>query len=329
MSSPDLSVNYLGLKLANPVLIGSCPIGDRIEAVARLAEAGAAAVVLHSLFEEQVDREARDLSFSGRPESAGATQDYMRSVDSYVAHISALKRQVDIPVIASINGYAAGPWIEVVDRLVHAGADAIELNTFALVTGGDSASIVEHRLVDFVTRVKARAGKTPVAVKLSPFYSALPYLSRQLESAGADGLVLFNRFYQSDIDIESLAFNGRIHFSDSGDLALRLRWLSVLATHYRGSLACSGGVHTATDTVKALLSGAHAVQLVSAALRRGPAAFSDILLGLTDWMSRHGYETIDEVREVLNPNRMPTTPGSVRQSYIRTLRSFDPWENVR
>ncbi len=325
----DLSTHYLGLKLANPLILGASPLGDRVDAVSRFAEAGAAAIVMYSLFEEQYERELTDgVDPVGAPGFDETT--FLRGVASYAAHISTLKRRVDIPVIASINGYAEGPWMDIADELAAAGADAIELNTYRIVTRREqTAESVEDRLVHLVGQVKSRSRGLPVAVKLSPFYSSLPHLVVRLRESGADGLVLFNRFYHTDFDVETMRLVPKVQFSDSSDLPLRLRWLSVLATCYDGDLACSGGVHTTQDVIKALFAGADAVQLVSAPLRRGPAAISEMLTGLAGWMDRHGYATIAEVREALNPTRSVPSGDAVRANYIRTIRAFDPWENLR
>lgn len=325
----DLSTRYLGLKLANPVIIGACPLGDSIDAVSRFADGGAAAIVLHSLFEEPVDRESLGAPWSGTSADQGE-QEFLRTVGAYVAHIAALKRRVDIPVIASINGRAAGPWLSVIGELAAAGADALELNTYHVATqSSESAESVEGRLVELVARVKAQAGPLAVSVKLSPFYSSLPHLAARLEAVGADGLVLFNRFYRSDFDVETMRMTSKVQFSDSTDLPVRLRWLSVLATCYHGSLACSGGVHATGDTLKALFAGAHAVQLVSAAIKRGPSACAEIVKGLAEWMEKQGYATIDEIRDALNPRRLPPVEGAARLAHMRTLRAYDPWEHLR
>lgn len=325
----DLSTRYLGLKLANPLILGASPLGDRVDAVSRFAEAGAAAIVMYSLFEEQYEMESGTVRGADAPPPFDE-QTFMRSVASYAAHISTLKRRVDIPVIASLNGYVEGPWMDIAGELAAAGADAIELNTYRIVTRKeDTAQSVEERLVHLVSQVKQRSGGLPVSVKLSPFYSSLPNLAVRLQEAGADGLVVFNRFYHHDFDVETMRLVPKVQFSDSGDLPLRLRWLSVLATCYGGSLGCSGGVHTTQDAIKALYAGADAVQLVSAALRRGPAAFTEIITGLTQWMERQGYADLAEVREAINPMRTPPSGAAVRTNYIRTIRSFDPWENLR
>ena len=313
--SLDLSTRYLGLHLTSPVVIGSCPIADHPDSVARFAEAGAGAVVMRSLFEEQTIH----------PDPARSAA----AIESYLDQVRALKRAVAIPIIASINAGHSGNWLSVVPRIVEAGADALELNLFRLSADpAETAERAEERIIRLVSEAKHAAGPLPVAVKLSPFFSALPNLAHRLELAGASGLVLFNRIYQSDIDIESLRMTPKIRLSDSSDLPLRLRWVSILATTYPGTLVCCGGVHTTTDTIQALLSGAHAVQIVSAAMKRGPAACGEIITGLGGWMYRLGFENLDQVRDAMNPARAAANAAGVRAQHVRTLRSFDPWQGT-
>jgi dihydroorotate dehydrogenase (fumarate) len=326
-----LSTSYLGLKLRNPIIVGASPFCDNLNAVCQLEDAGAAAIVMHSLFEEQIDLEQRALHHhteSIADSSSEATsyfprfEEYHLSPDHYVRQISRLKAAVSIPVIASLNGTHAGGWTEYARMLESAGADAIELNLYQLATdpevGGDQ---VESDMLDVVKGVVA-AVKIPVSVKLSPFHTALTQFAVTLDRTGVGGLVLFNRFYQPDFDIEELDVAPHLKLSDPSELLLRLRWLAVTSPHMKGSLAASGGVHTAADAIKSILAGAHAVQLVSALLKNGPPVIATILAGMQTWMSEFGYNRVDEFRGALNLKRCPDPAAFERANYIRILHSW-------
>ena len=275
MSPTDLSTTYLGLPLANPFMAGASPLGDHLDTVRRLEDAGCAAIVLHSLFEEQItqaesgrihqmdplDREfATVLSYFPQPEQ------YALSPDAYLEHLRRVKSAVKIPVIGSLNGTSPTAWLKFAQLIEQAGADAIELNMYEVVTEPDqSALVVENGLRQVVRDVKHEL-KIPVAVKLSPFFTAFGHVAREFDRAGADGLVLFNRFLQPDIDVQHLAVSPHLELSNSAELLLRLRWLAILHGRLRCSLAVTGGVATPNDGIKAILAGAHAVQMVSAIL---------------------------------------------------------------
>jgi dihydroorotate dehydrogenase (fumarate) len=329
----DLSTTYLGLKLPHPLMPGASPLVDDLDVVRRLEDAGAAALVMHSLFEEQIvidqvasvrhldahgDSFAEALSYFPRPD------EFRLGPDEYLEQIRKIKASVDLPVIGSLNGTSPGGWLRYARLITEAGADALELNVYFLATDDREDSIqVETRVVDIVGAVKETV-KVPVAVKLSPFYSSLPSLAAKLEAAGADGLVLFNRFYQPDIDVELLETSRTLHLSDSSELLLRLRWLGILSGRTRGSLAVSGGVHNALDAVKAVMAGAHAVQMVSALLQRGPQHLRQILQDLSIWLSEHDYESLAEMHGSMSLKRCPDPEAYERANYMHILQGWHP-----
>ena len=326
-----LATTYLGLKLRNPVIVGASPFCDNLNMVCRLEEAGAAAIVMHSLFEEQITLEQRALHHhtesiaESSPEATSYFPQYdefQLSPDHYVRQLGLLKAAVTIPVIASLNGTHLGGWTTYAKLLEDAGADAIELNLYQLATDPDTpGEEVERRILEIVRSVLETV-RIPVAVKLSPFHSALPHFARNLDRLGVGGLVLFNRFYQPDFNIEELDVSPQLKLSDPSDLLLRLRWLAILSPHLQASLAASGGVHTAPDAIKAILAGAHAVQAVSALLKKGPSAIPLILSGLEAWMAEYGYTRIEEFRGALNHARCPDPAAFERANYIRILQSW-------
>jgi dihydroorotate dehydrogenase (fumarate) len=327
----NLTSEYLGLRLNNPLVVGASPFCDDVDIARQLQDAGAAAIVMRSLFEEQIDAEQRALvhqvetTAHSHPESTSyfpAFSEYQLGPDRYLCQISRLKEALTIPVIASLNGCRPGGWTDYAQRFEAAGADAIELNVYRLVTDADVAGDeVEAEMLRTVHDV-ATAVKMPVAVKLSPFHAALPHFASELESVGAKGIVLFNRFYQPDFNIEDLEISPQLRLSEPSELLLRLRWIAILSTQLRGSLAATGGVHASSDVVKALLAGAHAVQVVSVLLRHGPRILSVLLAGLRDWLEEHGYESIDELRGALNLRHCPDPAAHERANYIRILQSW-------
>lgn len=337
--SVNLETTYLGLKLKNPVIMGASPAGDNVEAALLLEDAGAAAFVIHSLFEEQVVQEQQMLhaatdwhedTFGEARSFFPKYQDYKLAPDRYLSQIAALKKRLGIPVIASLNGRTPGPWVDFAAQVEAAGADALEINTYFVVSDPEeSPEAVDRRIESIVARAREHVKRIPISVKLSPFHSGLPHLARRLEVAGASGLVLFNRFYQSDFDIDEIAVTPRVRLSDSGDLLTRLRWLAILSARGKADLACSGGVHTGEDLVKALLAGATVAQVVSAVLRRGPAAVTDMLDGLRVWMRQHDYADIGAMRGALNLTHCPDPAAHERAHYIRSLQSFDPFVGMR
>jgi dihydroorotate dehydrogenase (fumarate) len=274
----NLTTTYLGLELKNPIVCGSCPLGTNLDTVRQLEAAGAAAVVLPSLFEEEIVGAAQaELAMESKGAGFAEAQSYLPDPtgyhvgpDNYLDHIREAKDAVSIPIIGSLNGSSPGGWTRYAEKIEQAGADAIELNAYYLATEPEeSGAAVEERTIAVVRAVK-EAVSIPVSVKLSPFYSSLSHFARELEKAGADGLVIFNRFYQPDIDIEELDVVPNLRLSTADELRLRLRWLSILSSQLRISLGCTGGAHNAVDVIKSVMTGAHSVQMVSALLIHGP-----------------------------------------------------------
>lgn len=327
----DLSTTYLGLKLPHPVMPGASPMVDKIDLVKRMEDAGASAIVMHSLFEEQLMREelatyhhidvhadsfAEAMTYLPRPD------EFNLGPDQYLEQLVRIKQSVDLPVIASLNGFTSGGWIRYAKLMQDAGANALELNVYYLATNADEGGEeVEQRTIDILKAVK-QAVTIPVAIKLSPFFSSMASMARRLDEAGADGLVLFNRFYQPDIDVESLEVEPTLKLSDSSELNLRLRWLAVVSGRVRASLAVSGGVHTHLDAVKAVMTGAHAVQVVSAILQQGPDVLRRIREGLTQWLEEHEYDSLEQMRGSMNLLRCPDASMFERANYIRILQGY-------
>lgn len=327
----DLTTDYLGLRLRNPLVIGASPCCDSIEVCQRLQDAGAAALVMHSLFAEQVELEenARLRLIDGIAESNPEAVDYFPHYDDYaltpelyVRQLEKLKATLTIPIIASLNAHRPGAWMEHARRLADAGADALELNLYALATDPDvSATEVESEQI-FIIREVAESVKIPVSVKISPWHTAPANFLRQVEQAGAKGAVLFNRFYQPDFDLEELEVHPHLKLSDSSELLQRLRWLAIVSPNTRLSLAASGGVHTAADFLKALVAGAHAVQVVSAVLRHGGVAVSSLLSGVETWMRDREYESVAQLRGSLNLEHCPNPEAHERANYLQVLQSW-------
>lgn len=327
----DLSVNYLGLKLAHPFMPGASPLADELRSVRALEDAGASAIVMRSLFEEQLAQEqmlahqASDYSREMFPEARSflpEPEDYRLGPDAYLEALRKTKDAVDIPVIASLNGTTRSGWIDHARLIEQAGADALELNVYSVATDAElDSGLVEQRTLELVRAVKDTV-KIQVAVKLSPFYTSLPHFARALERAGADGLVVFNRLFQPDIDIDALEVRRELHLSDSSELPLRLRWLAILSPQLEVPLAVSGGIHTAVDAIRALMAGATAVQVVSALLEKGPAELTHIRAEVTRWMEIHEYERLSQLRGSMNLAACPDPSAYQRANYIFLLQSW-------
>jgi dihydroorotate dehydrogenase (fumarate) len=327
----DTRTSYLGLTLPHPFIAGASPFGYHLDTIKRLEDAGCAAIVLHSLFEEQITRASdghvahMDI-FEGECRAAlsmfPSPDEYPLGPDEYAEHIRRAKQTVAMPVIGSLNGRTPEAWLKYARVIEQAGADALELNLYEIPADLTlSASEIEDRLVAGVKDV-ARLLTIPVAVKLSPFFTALGSLARQLDAAGADALVLFNRFYQPDIDIRTMTVTPQVQLSTSGELLLRLRWLAILHGRIRPSLAVSGGVATPEDGVKAILAGADIVQMVSALLRHGPTHIAAMRQGLERWMAWQKMEHLGDARGLLSLRTTEDCSSFERAQYIRTLHSW-------
>jgi dihydroorotate dehydrogenase (fumarate) len=325
----DLRTRYLGLELPSPLVASSSPLTGSLDGLRRLEAAGAGAVVLPSLFEEELAEEAGEVDAllasgatsaearAGYPAQAG----YGAGPAAYLSLVERAKEALSVPVIASLNGVSRTGWVRYAARLEEAGADALELNVYYVSSRpGLSGSEVEWHYLDVVRAVRRAIG-IPLAVKLSPYFSSLANLAGQLVEAGANGLVLFNRFYQPDLDIETLEVAPRLELSTPTELRLPLRWIAILHRRFGVSLAASTGVHTVEDVVKVLLAGADVAMMTSALLRHGPDHLRRVEAGLCDWMDGHGYETVDQLRGRLSQRSVPDPAAFERANYIRTLAS--------
>jgi dihydroorotate dehydrogenase (fumarate) len=327
----DLSTEYLGLKLKSPLVVSSTPLSQSIATIRKMEDCGAAAVVLSSLFEEQLILESRALdndlsrgtnSFAESLDYLPEFEDYRQGHETYTEHLRKAKAAVSIPILASLNGATAGGWVRFAKDIEQAGADALELNTYSLATDPLIASAdVEKGIVELVRQVKASV-TIPVAVKLSPFYTSIPSLAAQLDGVGADGLVLFNRFYQPDFDIENLDVVPSLHFSTSEELLLRLHWVAILFSHVKADLAVTGGVHTAEDVLKAMMAGSQVAMLASALHVQGIDHLTSLSEQLVRWMTEHEYESIRQMRGSLSRRSVPDTSAFERGNYIKTLSSY-------
>ena len=326
----NLTTKFLGLTLAHPFMVGASPLADHLDTVRRLEDGGSAAIVLRSLFEEQISMaesgrihhmDPFEAQFAEALAGFPPPERYALAPDEYLEHLHRVKAAAGIPVIASLNGMTGETWLQFATKIEQAGADALEVNIYELATGPDeSGAAIERQICDGVRELKRRL-TIPVAIKLGPFFTAFGHVAQQLDRAGADGLVLFNRFYQPDVDVETMAAVPRLELSTSAELLLRLRWTAILHARLRASIAITGGGATPTDGIKALLSGAHAVQVVSAILRHGPAYFTVLRDGLARWMESKHLSSLADVRGKAD-GRDGDTSLWERGSYIRTLQSW-------
>lgn len=327
----DLSTTYLGIELAHPLMPGASPLVDDLDTVRRLEDAGAAAIVMHSLFEEQIAGEQiaahafREHPADSFPEALSYFPDpggFRLGPEEYLEQLRRIRETVAVPVIGSLNGSTTGGWIEYARLMEQAGAHALELNVYQLATDPEqSGEQLELAIVELVAEVAGRVA-VPVAVKLSPYYTGLAHFAHRLARAGASGLVIFNRFYQPDIDAEQLEVVRELRLSDSTELPLRLRWLAILSGRLRASLAVTGGVHTGLDAVKAVMAGADAVQLVSALLSHGPERLATVRGELSGWLEEHGYDSLRQMQGSLSLIRCPDPKAYERANYIHILQSW-------
>ncbi|NNE06970.1 MAG: dihydroorotate dehydrogenase-like protein [Gemmatimonadetes bacterium] len=329
----DLSTSYLGLDLPHPFIAGASPLTETPDGAKRIEEAGAAALVLPSLFEEQIHLEslASLKSTDAQADSLRSSsadfvepEEFVINPHRYLDRVRRVKDAVDIPVIASLNGYTRGGWLEYARLLAEAGADALELNLYNVVTEAHlSAGELEGRSVTIVREVKERID-IPLSVKLSPFYTALPHFAGQLETAGADAIVLFNRFFESDIDVDELAFASDLQLSDPRELLLRLRWLAILSgTLETIELGVTGGVYTAEDAVKAIMSGASTVQMVSSLYEKGLSNLARIKSDMTIWMEEKECASLAHLRGSMTIRTCPDPQVLFRANYMHQIRTWD------
>ncbi len=327
----DLATKYLGLTLKNPLIVSASPLCEDLGNIRKMEDAGASAVVLHSLFEEQIAVESYELDryLSSGAESFAESLSYFPDLtnynlgpEGYLEHLAKAKAAVKIPIIASLNGVSTGGWIRYAKKMEQAGADALELNIYAVptdpkVTSGE----VEQIYCGLVRNVKASV-KIPVAVKTGPFFTALASLAHRLEEAGADGLVFFNRFYQPDFDLEALEIVPSLQLSTSYELLLRLHWVAILYGRIKTDLAITGGVDTSYDVLKAMMAGAQVVMLASALLKRGIDYLKTVESEMTAWMEEHEYESIRQMQGSMSQKSVADPNAFLRANYLKVLSSY-------
>lgn len=328
----DLTTTYLGLKLKNPIIPSASPLSATVDQVRRLEDAGAAAVVLYSLFEEQINHkvETVDHFLTTYNESYAEALSYFPEpqefnnlyAEEYLDHIRNLKKGVEIPVIASLNGVSEGGWMEYAKLMEDAGADAIELNIYYLAADpAVSGREVERMYLEDVKRVKKNL-KIPVAVKLGPYFSSFANMAVELDGAGADGLVLFNRFYQPDIDLELMEVSPSLVLSSNYEKRLPMRWIAILHGQIKASLAATSGVHTAEDAIKMILCGADVAMVASVLLRKGIEHLTELILDLESWMFEHNYTSITQMKGSMSHQNVAEPAAFERANYLKILQSF-------
>jgi dihydroorotate dehydrogenase (fumarate) len=327
----DLTTTYLGLTLKSPLVVGPSPLCQSVDTLRAMEDAGAAAIVLHSLFEEQIALESQQLDqgLSAQTESFAESLTYLPDVhtyklgpDAYVEHVRKAKDAVDIPVIASLNGVTPGAWIRYAKLMQEAGADAVELNIYYVATDPlTSAPDVERRYVDLVAAVR-KAVTVPLAVKVGHNFTAFANVAQQLAAAGANGLVLFNRFYQPDLDIEHLEVVPSLSLSVSYELLLRLHWVAVLYGRVKTDFAVTGGVHTGHDVIKAMMAGANVAMMTSALLKHGVDHLATVRTEMLNWMEEREYESVAQMRGSLAQKAVKNPGAYERGNYIKVLSSY-------
>ena len=330
----DLSTTYLGLQLKSPLVVSASPLTENIENIRKMEKAGAGAIVMHSLFEEQITLESDELDrhLSEGAESYAESLSYFPDMASYnfgpegyLEHLRRAKQAVGIPVIGSLNGVSTGTWTNWADyaqKIEAAGADALELNIYFIPTDPQmSGDQIEQLYLDLVQAVKRRL-RIPLAVKVGPYFSSTIYMARRLEQAGADGLVLFNRFYQPDFDLERLVVVPSLALSTPFELRLRLHWVAILFPHLKTDLAVTGGVHSAEDVLKAMMAGARVAMMTSALLRHGIDHLAKVQSDLCAWMEEHEYESIRQMQGSMSYSAVAEPAAFERANYLRVLSSY-------
>ncbi len=329
--SVDLGTTYLGLKLKNPVVVSASPLSERLDVLKRLEDAGAAAAVLPSLFQEQIEHdelEAHKLHAFGTESFAEALDyfpeldDYNTGPERYLELIDYAKKAVSIPIIASLNGSSKGGWERFARQMEQAGADALELNVYFVPTDPDTEGVqVESQYLDLIAAVRA-AVSLPLAVKIGPYFSSLPHMAKKMVEAGANGLVLFNRYLQPDLDPESLTVTPDLVLSTPHELRLPLRWTAILRGRIRASLAVTSGVHSARDVLKALLVGADVTMMASALLQRGPSHVRGVLTELNNWLTEFEYSSVEQMKGSMSQINSPDPSAFERSNYMKALISY-------
>ncbi len=326
-----LNTNYMGFELKNPMVPSASPMTEKLDSIKVLEDAGASAVVLYSLFEEQIEQQDSSLayfteygtdSFAESLSFFPDAHEFKAGPDEYLENVRKIKAGVDIPIFASLNGNTPGGWMEYAKKMEQAGADGLELNIHYLpVDFNESSAAVEKRYIDIVSWVKANVN-IPVAVKIGSRFSSLPAVAKELEGAGADALVMFNRFYHPDIDLEKLEVKRQIQLSHYRDIRLPMRWISILRGNVNVSFAASTGVHSANDVLKLVMSGADITQLTSALMAHGPQLITKINEDLITWMDENEYQSISQMKGSMSLIHRPDPKTIVRDNYMRTLLDF-------
>ncbi len=327
----NLETTYLGLKLKNPIVVSASPLSRSMDSMRRLEDAGASAIVMHSLFEEQITHELESLEHYkkyGADSYAEAlsyfpdTGDYHFAPEEYLELLAKASSKLEIPIIGSMNGVTPGGWISYAKKMEEAGASALELNVYYISTDSTIAgSEVENRYIKALNLVK-KSVKLPIAIKLSPFFSSLPNLIKQLDDEGANGVVLFNRFYQPDIDLDELDVKPGVELSDSYANRLPMRWIGILYGKVKASLAATSGIHTAEDVIKLTMVGADATMMCSALLKHGPQHIAKTLNDLNSWMQEHEYESIEQMKGSLSHKSIADPSAYERANYMKALNRY-------
>lgn len=327
----DLSTTYMGLKLQNPLVASPSPLCEKVDNIKKMEDAGASAVVLHSLFEEQINFESNELDrFLMRgTDSYAESLSYFPNLeyfkvgpDEYLDLISMAKSSVKIPIIASLNGVSTGGWISYAKEFEKSGADAIELNIYYIPT---DPAITSQKVEDMYAEVAKSVKNSvniPVAIKLSPYFSSMAYMTRQFDQIGVDAMVMFNRFYQPDFDLDEMEVVPNLALSTSDELRLRLRWVAILYGHINADMAITGGVHTPEDAVKAMMAGAKVAMMTSALLKNGIDYITKVKDGLVEWMEKHDYESIAQMQGSMSQKSVTEPAAFERANYMKVLKSF-------
>ncbi|MGQ9686030.1 MAG: dihydroorotate dehydrogenase-like protein [Thiobacillaceae bacterium] len=334
----DLSTDYVGLSLKNPLVPSASPLTRDVDSVLRLEDAGAAAVVMYSLFEEELQAEdERAMRFLlhgelGHGEAASFLPEpahYRSGLDAYLEQLTRLKQRLEIPVVASLNGTSLSGWVDLGRELERAGADALELNVYHVAADPQvSGPSVEARYISLLAELRAQV-EIPIIMKLSPYFSSLPHFIRDLEVAGARGVALFNRFYQPDIDLEHLRISHQLHLSYPDEALLRIRWLAILHGRVDLTMAATGGVHSHQEALKMLLAGADVVHLASALLQRGPVCLTEILEDMRRWLEEKEYASVRQLKGSMSQKNLPDPAALERANYVRVIQGYVPtlWES--
>lgn len=327
----DLSTTYLGLALKSPLVASASPLCEEIGKIRQMEDAGAGAVVLHSLFEEQIlmDSNELDRALSASAESYAESLSYFPDQGSYkigpeayLEHIAKAKAAVKIPVIASLNGFSAGGWISYAKKMAQAGADALELNIYNVPTDIETeAAKVEQAYVDLARQVVTSVS-IPVAVKLPPYFTATANVAHRLDQAGVKGLVMFNRFYQPDFDLEALEVAPCLHLSTSYEVLLRLHWIAILFGKVKADLALTGGVHTSQDVLKAMMAGARVAMMTSVLLQKGIGRLAEMKAEVTAWLEEHDYESLRQMQGSMSQRSVANPNAFLRANYLKVLNSY-------